>query len=107
MYSNFYFQQGQTALLPHQTLLLCVISVSSTHNEDKHFYFLQLACEQLFYKSLSGWSLVLRGSAGKLNLTSCTGLAYGFSTFKVGGKHASVHGFFFLQLLVQLVLGPL
>lgn len=49
----------------------------------------------------------LRGAAGSLNFTSFTRLAYGFSTFKVGGKHASVHGFFFLQVLGQLFLGPL
>lgn len=49
----------------------------------------------------------LCGAAGRLNFTSFTELAYGFSTFKIGGKHASVHGFFFLQVLGQLFLGPL
>lgn len=49
-------------------------------------------------------------SVGRLNVfASSSGLVYGFSraTFKFGGKHASVHGFFFLQLLVQLYLSPL
>lgn len=58
MYSSFYFQQGQPAFLRHKTLNftrddLELSLSSSTHNEDTGIYFIHLAREKLYHKSLS------------------------------------------------------
>lgn len=72
---------------------------------------LQLSCNQLGLKTVSlKLRLYFVGLAGRLNsLTSSTGLVYPFSgaAFQAGGKHASVHGPLFLQLLIQLLLSLL